>query len=157
MAEPVFRSPIPEPGVDLPGVRLTDESDLPKWRTWTDPGVPLGRAAARPDGGLALAVAPGEWILLGGGPGEEAVDLTHVRAALRLTGPGARPLLERVCALDLSDEMTPDGAAARTLVAGVATEIARTDRDGQPSYLLLMSRSFAAAVHERLVAAGTGA
>ncbi len=147
MAE--HRSPLREKLRELPGVRITDESTLAKWRTWDDPGVPLGKA--RRDGDtVVLAVAPGEWLVLGERPGGDAVDLTHVRAAIRLTGPGARRLLEHVCALDLSDAMTPDGAAARTLVAGVATELVRDDRDGEASYLLLMSRSFAQAVWGRL-------
>jgi sarcosine oxidase gamma subunit len=38
--------------------------------------------------------------------------------------------------------MFPNGAAARTLVAGVATELVRDDVDGATSYLLLPSRSF---------------
>jgi heterotetrameric sarcosine oxidase gamma subunit len=63
-------------------------------------------------------------------------------------------VLERVCAIDLSDSMTPNGAAARTLVAGVATELIRDDVAAEPSYLLLMSRSFARAVWERLEIAG---
>ncbi len=146
---PELQSPVPKPQVDLPGVRLSDESALPKWRTWDDTGVPIGKA--RRDGEtLTLAVAPGEWLVLGERPAGDAVDLTHVRAAIRVTGPGARRLLEHVCALDMSDPMTPDGAAARTLVAGVATELVRDDRSGEPSYLLLVSRSFGQSVWERL-------
>lgn len=106
---------------------------------------------------MAFGVSPGEWIVIGGRPdGNDVVDLTHVRGAFRLTGTGARSVLEHVCALDLSDAMTPDGAAARTLVAGVATELVRDDAAGEPSYLLLMSRSFARSVWERLEAAGAG-
>lgn len=103
---------------------------------------------------MALAVSPDEWIVIGDRPQvDDVVDMTHVRAALRLTGGGARAALEYVCALDLSDAMTPNGAAARTLVAGVATEVIRDDVGGDPSYLMLMSRSFAQSVWERLEAA----
>ncbi len=153
-----FQSPIAGPAVvDLGSCRLHDESSLAKWRIWEDMyEVPLGRAQHHGDT-LAFAVSPGEWIVVGERPtGDDIVDLTHVRAAFRLTGIGAGPVLEHVCALDLSDGMTPDGAAARTLVAGVATEIVRDDVAGEPSYLLLMSRSFARSVWERLEAAGTG-
>ncbi len=152
MAE--FRSPVPHSLVERPGVRIEDESSIGKWRIWDELWpVPVGKAELR-DGRLVLAVAPGEWIVVGERPpGVDTVDLTHVRAGIRVTGTAARVLLERVCALDLADDMTPDGAAARTLVAGVATEVARDDRAGAPSYLLLMSRSFAGSVHERLVAA----
>jgi heterotetrameric sarcosine oxidase gamma subunit len=61
---------------------------------------------------------------------------------LRLTGPDAASLINRLCALDLDDAMFPNGAAARTLFAGVATEIVRDDQDGKTSYLLLPSSSF---------------
>lgn len=153
MAEPRFVSPIPAAVEELGAVRIIDLSARPKWRTWDDPfGVELG-CGGRFGDSLAFSVSPGEWIVLGDRPDVgQAVDITHLRAAMRLTGPGARALLARVCALDLSDAMTPDQAAARTLVAGVATELVRDDVEGEPSYLLLMSRSFARSVHERLVA-----
>ena len=150
-----FQSPIATSGVtEFGSCRLRDESHLAKWRVWEDDsGVALGTARHQ-GGSLVVAVSPGEWLVIGDRPRvDDAVDMTHVRAALRLTGAGARSLLEHVCALDLSDSMTPNGAAARTLVAGVATEIIRDDAAGEPSYLLLMSRSFARAVWERLEAA----
>lgn len=149
-----FQSPFVAVDADLLSCRMSDESRLGKWRVWENPhGVTLG-TAHRDSGSLVFAVSPGEWIVIGDRPDlDEVVDMTHVRAALRLTGAGARSLLEHVCALDLSDSMTPDGAAARTLVAGVATEIIRDDVAGEPSYLLLMSRSFARSVWDRLEAA----
>jgi len=86
-------------------------------------------------------VSPGESTVFGAAtPG--TVDLTHVRAVFRLTGDEATGVLARVCALDLSDDMFPNGAVARTPIAGVATELARDDVDGTTSYLLLPSRSF---------------
>jgi sarcosine oxidase gamma subunit len=137
--------------VEIRGVVLTDESARSKWRTWDDPhAVPIGRSKHFA-GGLALATAPDEWIVIGDQPEADSVDLTHVRAAIRVSGPGARHLLTHVCALDLSDLMTPDGSAARTLLAGVATELVRDDVDGSAAYLLLMSRSFARSIWERLV------
>lgn len=151
MAE--FTSPVSGSPVDLGDVALHDESASPKWRTWEDAAsVALGKAQRR-DADLVFSVAPGEWVVLGGRPdGIDTVDLTHVRAMFRLTGTGARAMLAHVCAIDLSDEMTPNGAAARTLVAGVATEVVRDDTTEGPSYLLLMSRSFARYVWDRLVA-----
>ena len=143
MAE--WRSPLLPPEGGVPpeagrGVSLVDESHLQKWRTWDDPGEVDG---------LVLSVSPGEWIVVGDRPpGDDVVDITHVRAALRLTRPDAAGVLVHLCALDLGD--LPDGAAVRTLVAGVATEIARDDLDGVPSYVLLMSRSFARSLQERL-------
>lgn len=121
---------------------LTDLGHEPKWRTFADPG------------GLSWSVSPGEWTLLGDRPDEDAVDLTSVRAMFRLTGEEAPALMSRICALDLSDAAFPDGSSARTLVAGVATEIVRNDRAGTRSLLLLPSRSFGRYLVETIMDAG---
>ena len=87
-------------------------------------------------GTLVVGSGPGEWLLLaapGRGPalaarmsdlaarcpGElvTATDVTHGRALVRLTGPRAADVLAKVCGIDLSEGITPDGAAFRT-VAG---------------------------------------
>lgn len=132
---------------------LTDLSQTPKWRVFAGheevgPGASSGSGST-----LVWSVTPGEWTVLGGEP-DDAVDLTHVRAMFRLTGADAPTLINRVCALDLSDGMFPGGAAARTLFAGVATEIVRDDEDGVPSYLLLPSRSFSTYVLDVILDAG---
>ena len=145
-------SPVTTPRAELSGARLVDASDAPKWRVREDRwSVSLGRAQAHGDA-LVFSISPGDWIAIGGPAPPGAVDLTHVRAMFRLSGSEAHRLLEHVCAIDLSDDMTPNGGAARTLVAGVATELVRDDIDGERSYLLLMSRSFARSVWDRLVA-----
>ena len=136
-------------------LRLTDESATPKWRVFE------GHDAIRPGlsdtaaGSLVWAVGPGEWTVLGDRPAGETVDLTHVRAMFRLTGERAADLINRLCGLDLTEGMFPDGAAARTLLAGVATEIVRDDQEGVPSYLLLPSRSFGVYVREVIEDAGS--
>lgn len=145
-----YDSPIGIDHIVIGAVALTDESGVGKWRTWTDPGgVPIGRSRRAGDS-LVMAVAPSEWIVVGPHPGGDVADLTHVRASIRVSGAGARELLSYVCALDLGDRMTPTGSAARTLVAGVATELVRDDQDDDISYLLMMSRSFARSVWDRL-------
>lgn len=147
-----FVSPMRDREADLGSARLSDETHSAKWQVWSDEwSVPLGKSK-RQDDRLVFSISPGEWIVIGGGAPAEAADLTHVRAMFRLGGAGAREVLEAVCALDLSNQMTPNGAAARTLVAGVATELVRDDVADEPSYLLLMSRSFAGAVWDRLLA-----
>ena len=153
MAE--YRSALGSGEVRFTGLKITDESATAKWRVWDDvAGVPMGRWA-RSGGSVVLCTSPGEWMVLGDRPaGVEAVDLTHVRSAIRVEGRRSPLALSHVCALDLSESMMPPGSAARTNVAGVATEIVRDDQDGEPSFLLLMSRSFARSVFERLVAAG---
>jgi heterotetrameric sarcosine oxidase gamma subunit len=146
-----MQSPVNDSRMEIGSVVLTDESAQYKWRTWVDPGgVALGRCRHVSDD-LVLAVAPNEWIVIGHEPAGDVVDLTHARAMIRVTGLSARYLLTHVCALDLGDLMTPDGSAARTLVAGVPTELVRDDAEGDPAYLLLMSRSFARSVWDRLV------
>lgn len=132
---------------------LTDLSPTPKWRVFSgQKGVAPGTSAGSGDD-LVWSVSPGEWTVLGDQP-EGAVDLTHVRSMFRLTGAEAASLINRACALDLTEGMFPNGAAARTLFAGVATEIIRDDEDGIPSYLLLPSRSFSTYVLDVILDAG---
>ena len=141
-------------------------------------GVPFGRAdrdGASPEGGwLVVGSGPGEWFVLAP-PGAAAaaagwlgtvaadsapeefvsvVDLTHGRALMRITGPDAADLLARLCGADLHDDMAPDGAALRSAVAGVATDIIRDDRAGVPSYLLHCERSSGQYLFGALVSAG---
>jgi heterotetrameric sarcosine oxidase gamma subunit len=118
-------------------------------------GVRFGRAARDRAGTLVVGSGPGEWLLLAApgqapddldirlasiaehAPGEHVtwVDLTHGRALMRLTGSPAASVLARVCGIDLSDEITPDGAAFRTSVASLATDMVRDDVSGTRSYL----------------------
>jgi heterotetrameric sarcosine oxidase gamma subunit len=138
MAEPRFASPVRqrEP-ISGSAVTLKDVSGVPLARRFAAE-VAAG-TARRSAGSLEWSVAPGESTLMNGRGG---VDLTHVRAVFRLSGPQAAGVLAAVCALDLSDDMLPDLAAGRTSIAGVATELVRDDVEGVPSYLLLPSRSF---------------
>lgn len=70
------------------------------------------------------------------------VDWTHGRAAFRLSGAPAASALEKVCSIDWSDNMTPDGAVVSASVAGAGCDIVRNDATGAPSYLILCDRSF---------------
>lgn len=123
-------------------------------------GVRFGRAARDPAGTLVIGSGPGEWLLLAA-PGQAPqlaaglasiaaqasgehvtwVDLTHGRALIRLTGSRAINVLARICGIDLSDEITPNGAAFRTSVASVATDMIRDDLGSTRSYLLHCERS----------------
>jgi heterotetrameric sarcosine oxidase gamma subunit len=134
-------------------LRLIDESATPKWRTFDGFDVPTG-TADRTTGDLVWSVSPGEWTALGARPDVVTVDLTHVRAMYRLIGEASAGLVNMVCALDLSDGMFPNGAAARTLFAGVTTELVRDDVDETTSYLILPSRSFGRYVEDVLTDAG---
>ena len=110
--------------------------------------APPGAAAAAADwlGTMATDSAPEEFV--------SVVDLTHGRALMRITGPDAADLLARLCGADLHDDMAPDGAALRSAVAGVATDIIRDDRAGVPSYLLHCERSSGQYLFGALVSAG---
>jgi heterotetrameric sarcosine oxidase gamma subunit len=139
-------------------------------------GVPFGRAArdAFPalDGALVVGSGPGEWLVLapvgtagevreqlagmltGTGEFGSIVDLTHGRALLRLCGGTSADLLAKVCAVDLSDAVTPDGAAFRSSVAKLVTDVVRDDADGVRSYLLHCERSSGQYLADALLDAG---
>jgi heterotetrameric sarcosine oxidase gamma subunit len=151
-------------------------------------GVPFGRASREGGGAYGPDGPEGAWLVVGSGPGEwhvlappgaaaavtdwlatvaadaagdefvSTTDLTHGRALVRVTGPDAAGLLARLCGTDLEDDMAPDGAALRSAVAGVATDIIRDDtmidRAAVPSYLLHCERSSGQYLFGALVSAG---
>ncbi len=156
----VFESPLPRATSDDAGAELSliDESAVPKHRVFAaEPveGVAVGHAG-RTGAGLVYSVGPGEWTVHDGPMPADSrtVDLTHVRAAMRLSGAKAAMVLAKLCSLDFDDRMFPNGAAARTSVAAVATEVVRDDEVGVPSYLLVPSRSFGGYLHEAVMDAG---
>jgi heterotetrameric sarcosine oxidase gamma subunit len=163
------------------GLTLTDCTPLAKLqvrapiggRAAAELAVPFGRAVRDPGGTLTAGSGPGEWLLLaapGQGPvlaarmgdlaarcpGElvTATDVTHGRALVRLTGPRSAGVLAKVCGIDTTEPVTPDGAAFRTAVAAVATDVIRDDTGGVPSYLLHCERSSGAYLFGELLAAG---
>ena len=133
-------------------------------------GAPFGSSRTAEGGALVLGSRPGEWIVLGAAAavaeavsGLEALDAsdfvsaldwTHGRAMFRVTGADASRMLEKVCSLDWSDPMTPDGAVASASVAKVTCDIARNDVDGVPSYLIFCDRSFGQYLFDALIDAG---
>ena len=133
-------------------------------------GVPFGRAARDAYETLVVGSGPGEWLLLAA-PGTSAAvsqrvgevqdeglvsvfDATHGRALVRITGPRTPDLLAKVCAIDLSEAVTPNGAAFRSPVAKLVTDIVRDDRDAEISYLLHCERSSGQYLFDALIDAG---
>lgn len=132
-------------------------------------GTPFGRIS-RSDDRIVVGSGPGEWLVLAApGRGRETVDAlvrdagssfttvidqTHGRALMRVHGPRTLDLLRRLTAMDLDDRFLPDGAAFRTSLARVVTDIVRDDLDGEPSYLLHCERSSGQYLAECLLAAG---
>jgi len=123
-----------------------------------------------PGGALVLGSRPGEWIIVGtpsevaaavadlAGLGEQefmtALDWTHSRAMFRVTGADAARMLEKVCGIDWSDHMTPDGAVLSASVALTTCDLARNDVNGTPSYLVFCDRSFGQYLFDALIDAG---
>ncbi len=133
-------------------------------------GVSFGRAARDDHGTLVVGSGPGEWLLLapsGTAPEVAArvevmpddglvsvVDATHGRALMRITGAETAELLAKVCAIDFSEEITPDGAAFRSSVAKLVTDVVRDDERGVRSYLLHCERSSGQYLFDALLDAG---
>jgi heterotetrameric sarcosine oxidase gamma subunit len=159
---------------------LSDHTPLAKVLVHADPEGPYARTspvgfarAARLDGEvLEVGSGVGEWLLLGpvgsasslvdrarsrAGDGlVSVIDLTHGRALVRLTGRRAAGVLAKVCGIDLADEVTPDLAAFRSIVAKLVTDVVRDDLNGVPSYLLHCERSSGQYLFDVLVDAGAG-
>ena len=142
-------------------------------RAASDPfEIPAGRTSRPFKEVLAAACRPEEWVLYAA-PGSAAeviekvkkraparqlvtvLDVTHGRALVRLSGSRAPELLAKLCAIDLSDAVTPNASALRTSVAKLTTELVRDDRDGVRSYLLSCERSYGAYLFEALLDAGS--
>ena len=178
--QPTFESPVVRSydSVDSGDLLLTDISATTKWLVRASPdgavaeglGAPFGSSNAAAGGATALGSRPGEWIVLGtAGAVAEAVeglegldssdfvsclDWTHGRALFRVTGNEATRMLEKVCSLDWSEPMTPDGAVASASVAKVTCDIARRDVGGTPSYLVFCDRSLGQYLFDALIDAG---
>ena len=121
---------------------------------FAEPGSAKRAADLRPHDVLMCRLGPGEWLAMAtlGGRGPlwdhlrtlaadvdglvSLIDVTHGRVVLRLTGAHAATVLSKICGIDLRDEATPDGAALRTSVAALVTDIVRDDVEGRRSYLL---------------------
>jgi heterotetrameric sarcosine oxidase gamma subunit len=159
-------------------LKITDCTPLAKILVLASPegevaralGVPFGRAARDPHGTLVVGSGPGEWLLLAAPGTSPAVtqrvdevqdeglvsvfDATHGRAIMRITGAKAPDLLAKVCAIDLADEVTPNGAAFRSSVAKLLTDVVRDDSGGWRSYLLHCERSSGQYLFDALIDAG---
>ena len=127
---------------------------------------------------LEIGSSPGEWLHVGW-PGTSGtllaklgadtadvhehisvIDLTHGRAMMRLTGGDAPSLLAKICAIDLSDSVTPNLSAFRSSVAKTVTDVVRDDlvgdnQSGRRSYLLHCERSSGQYLFDCVLDAGT--
>jgi sarcosine oxidase, subunit gamma len=139
-------------------------------------GVGFGRAARTRatgvDQALIIGSSPGEWLVLAEvgsqarlrrrlettaaetGEFVSVVDLTHARALVRLRGAAGPDLLAKVCAVDLDGRVMPNGAAFRSSVAGLVTDVVRDDIGPERCYLLHCERSSGEYLADSLLDAG---
>jgi sarcosine oxidase subunit alpha len=173
---PAFESPLVKTyrHATTAGLTLSDRSSMHKTIVRAGPdsyaaaqlGADFGSSRTLDDV-LICGQRPGEWVLLGttaaiddlvgllDRTGEVSViDYTHSRALFRLTGDDAPSALAKVCGLDWSDEMTPDGAVTSGSVAKVNTDVVRDDQEGSRSYLISCDRSFGQYLFDALLDAG---
>ena len=159
------------------GLTLADQSPLAKVLVRAGPdgrvasrlAVPFGRAVRDEHHTLVIGSGPGEWLLLAdvGTPAEVAarvdpsdhglvsvLDVTHGRALMRLSGAAAAGVLGKVCAIDLSEGVTPNLTAFRSSVATLTTDVVRDDVGTTPSYLLHCERSSGQYLFDVLLDAG---
>lgn len=177
---PVFESPVvrfyPVKGGVL---RMTDVSSTTKLLVRSDTaqfGIPFGRSGrVGPDlvgHALVCGSRPGEWLVLGeraaceeavtavGGEGfTNVIDHTHAVALFRLSGANAASLLEKVCSIDWTEEMMPNGAVVSASVAKVVSDLVRDDTAHTalsvvPSYLIACDRSLGQYLFDALLDAG---
>jgi sarcosine oxidase subunit gamma len=114
-----------------------------------------------------LALGPTEWLVVDPGrdgwaferelaaalaaAGGSAVDVSHGRAVLRLSGPSVRDVLARGCPIDLHPRGFTAGSCAQTLFGKINVLLhARADRDAIELYV---GRSYADALADGLMAA----
>ncbi|MBC8363537.1 MAG: hypothetical protein H8E59_00870 [Actinobacteria bacterium] len=173
-----FQSPISHGPISTPdgSVSIEDETSTTKvvvraaagTAAAADLGVPYGQSRLRADGTLVCGTRPDEWTLFAAaGRAAEviapvdtdgfvnAIDITHGRAMMRVSGPKATALLAKVCNIDLADDMTPDGAVFSGSVAKVTCDLLRADRAGEASYLISCERSFGSYLFAALADAST--
>ncbi len=162
----IIKTYAPNPGASM---FLSDESATTKLLVRSDQaqfGLVFGASSAVGEA-LICATRPDEWLILGSEPAVDAaaagidsggftnvIPFTHGRSLFRLTGAHAAGLLEKICGIDWSDAMTPEGAVTSASVALTTCDIIRHDRNGIRSYLLMCDRSFGQYLFDALLDAG---
>ena len=118
-------------------------------------GVSYGSSTRNAGGDLVCGTRPDEWTIYGD-PGRSGaiaasvptegfvtvIDITHGRAMLRISGSNATAALSKICNLDLSDELTPNGAVFSGSLGSVGCDWVRDDQDSETSFLISCERSF---------------
>lgn len=92
--------------------------------------------------------------LAAGQPHTHIVDLTGALCGLRMRGPNAHAVLERLCPMDLGPDRLADGSVVQSYVARVHAIILRRDNAGITGYDIYVDRDLGSYVWECLVEAG---
>lgn len=165
VSETTMRSPVdvgpltsPDGGVTLADAYATTKVQI-RAGTATAAAAALvvsyGSSARSAEGDLVCGTRPDEWTIYGE-PGRSStiaatvptegfvtvIDITHGRAMLRISGANATAALSKICNLDLSDELTPNGAVFSGSLGSVGCDWVRDDQGGQTSFLISCERSF---------------
>lgn len=131
-------------------------------------------SSRRADGSLVIGAGPGEWLLLGpaGSPPKVAaelessgaaakedelltvIDMTHGSVVLRLSGESSHRVLEKLCAIDLSDGAVPSASCFRSSVARLRCTVVRDDLGPERSYLIESDRSSGQYLFDAILDAG---
>jgi sarcosine oxidase subunit gamma len=133
---------------------------------WTLPFIP--NTVAVQAAGRALALEPGAWMLTGARGGIAAAvaaitqrpadpmtgriltaDVSGGRCLLKLSGTGARPLIESGCPVDLHPRAFAKGRCASTLFN--ETPIIVDQLSDDPAYVLIVDRTSALSLWDLLI------
>lgn len=132
-------------GLDLPGPGQWAGDDAAS-ATWLQPGGWLLEAARG---------SPGAWqarVALAVGDLASAVDQSHGRSVIRVTGAASRAVLATCCRLDLHPRVFGPGSAAATLVGHVPCVI-RAVAGTEAGFDLLVGSTYARWLIEELLEA----
>ncbi len=173
---PKFQSPVTTiyPTGETEDLTLADLSELTKQIVRADSGtvaadqLAVAFGSSRVDGDVVvLGQRPGEFMVVGTSTATtllvegldrsghvSVIDHTHSRAMFRLTGLEAPATLEKLCSVDWSDPMMPNGAVVSASLAKVGCDIARHDRGTDRSYLIACDRSFGQYLFDAIIDAG---
>jgi heterotetrameric sarcosine oxidase gamma subunit len=150
-------------------LRLADLTPLAKALVRAAPSSEAGRqldcafgsTRRDTDGSLMIGAGPDEWLVLSpagvraavisnleaageGAPDGKLVtviDMTHGSIVLRLAGADSHRVLEKLCAIDLSDAVTRNGSSFVSSVARLRCTVVRDDLGPERSYLIESDRS----------------
>jgi heterotetrameric sarcosine oxidase gamma subunit len=148
-------------------LRLADLTPLSKVLVRADVGSPaerrldcgFGRTRRHDPDSLVIGAGPDEWFIwspagtrselaaeIESDRGDDAkllsvIDVTHGSVVLRLSGANAHRVLEKLCAIDLSDGVTPNESCFRSSVARLRCTVVRDDLGTERSYLIESDRS----------------